>query len=218
MQTRALRVAVHQSEALGAPAADSAALAGGAVGVAGRARPCAVDIKAVVADGAEEVVDRVALHAVLHLGAHLAGSAACAGGEHVVEALPAVGAAVVGVAGQVDLALSVSDVGAALAGEAVSGLVVAAGEAGQLALGDTDTGTVGGVAVDADRAEVVAALFATLRARRALAVDELQAGRAVSALGDVERVAVRAAERAASTSAGAADHEALFAGDAGVSV
>lgn len=99
-EARPFVIAFHQGEAGKAASADGAAFAGSAVGVAGFAGACQADVVAVLADGALEVVDSVALDAVGYRGAGFAGGPARRNSQDVVEALPAVGAA--GVAGKVE--------------------------------------------------------------------------------------------------------------------
>lgn len=105
-----------------------------------------------------------------------------------------------------------------MAGEAVVGLVVLAGQAGELALGDADSSGVGSVAINANCANVVVAFFASVRADHALIVVKLKSFSAGSALGDVGGLAVRATVGAASAGPAAGHCEALPAGNAGVCI
>lgn len=66
-EARPFVIAFHQGEAGEAASADGAALAGSAVRVAGFAGACLADVVAVLADGALEVVDSIALDAVIDL-------------------------------------------------------------------------------------------------------------------------------------------------------
>jgi len=107
--------------------------------------------------------------------------------EVVVEALTAVGAGVVADAAGVENALAVDQVGALLALGADGGLVVGAGETGQLTLLDAEVAGAEGEAVSTEDAGVVVAAEAFVRTGLALSVPELVALSALEALRDVVR-------------------------------